>query len=596
MKRTAFIIAVVFVCVATIISIALAQQHKGGGFSSAQQPGAWYANSYALVVGINSYSHGWGRLSAGVNDAKKMATALRSRGFQVDELYDKEATSSAIIAALRQAAIRTSANDGFVFYYSGHGFTKTSEWDKTQAGYLVPVDGRSGDMSNYLAVTQLRDEILTNCKAKHVLLIVDSCFSGTLLTRSGVSDGAVADYLGKRGIYGITAGMQDQTAVDGLFASVLLDGLDGNADFNNDGYVAFKELGMYAEQNVKSRNQRQTPDYGVMYGAGQFVFARKGSAPPPTPAAVTAQPDYQAPDLSAYDADAQAVQQRIAEARAREDANRSAKQDAIRTTYQKVKGYHDSAEYSAEAKKKVYRRFLGDFPDDNPYYDDVNGWLNEPDAEAVGGMAQIPAGWFQMGCSPGDGECDSDENPRKRVYVDSFFIDTHEVTQSEYAQVIGTNPSHYKNCPDCPVEKVSWHDARNYCAKVGKRLPTEAEWEFAARGGTTGARYGDLDSVAWYESNSGKKTHPVGQKQPNAYGLYDMLGNVWEWCEDWYDDRWYSKMPERNPLNSQNNSARVLRGGSWIPCPRSVRASVRIGNRPSITFSFVGFRCVGTVN
>lgn len=282
MKKTlicfCFIAAMIVFC-----ALALAQ-NKGGGFSGAPAvQGEWYANSYALVVGINSYSHGWGRLSAGVNDAKKMATALRARGFQVDELYDREATSSAIIAALRKAAMRTTKNDGFVFYYSGHGFTKTSEWDQTQAGYLVPVDGRSGDISNYLAVTQIRDEILTNCKAKHVLLIVDSCFSGTLLTRSGVSDGAVADYLGKRGIFGITAGMQDQAAVDGLFASVLLDGLNGNADFNNDGFVAFKELGMYAEQNVKSRNHRQTPDYGVMYGEGQFVFAKAGGGSIYTP-------------------------------------------------------------------------------------------------------------------------------------------------------------------------------------------------------------------------------------------------------------------------------------------------------------------------
>ncbi|MDP8225405.1 MAG: formylglycine-generating enzyme family protein [Candidatus Lernaella stagnicola] len=211
------------------------------------------------------------------------------------------------------------------------------------------------------------------------------------------------------------------------------------------------------------------------------------------------------------------------------------------------------------------------------------------------GMVHIPGGWFKMGCSPGDGECFDREKPSKRVYVDAFFIDIHEVTQAEYQRVMGANPSRFSGCTTCPVETVNWNDARSYCGKVGKRLPTEAEWEYAARGGTTGARYGEIDAIAWYRGNSGKKTHPVGQRQPNAYGLYDMLGNVWEWCEDWFDKDWYSKMPERNPRNDNQSPYRVLRGGSWGSNPRSVRASFRIRIQPSITFYFNGgFRCVGT--
>jgi len=144
-------------------------------------------------------------------------------------------------------------------------------------GYLVPTDGKSRDASTYIPMDQLRSEIQNHCRAKHVLFIMDSCFSGTLLTRAATTDGAVADYLAQRGAYGITAGMANQPAVDGLFTDVLIEGLNGNADYDNNGYMTFKELGLYVEQNVRARNRNQTPDYGTMLGSGQFVFARKGT-------------------------------------------------------------------------------------------------------------------------------------------------------------------------------------------------------------------------------------------------------------------------------------------------------------------------------
>ena len=272
-------IALISILLVTVVLASLAfAQTKGPGFSgTADQQANWYSNSYAMVVGINSYSQGWGKLSAGMSDAKKMAQTLRSRGFTVVELFDAQATGANIVATLRKVARKTSPNDRFVFYYSGHGYTETSAWDSSQTGYLVPANSKSGDLTGYISMNQVRDEIISHCKARHVLLIVDSCFSGTLLTRGSMTDGAVSDYLSKRGIYGITAGMQDQPALDGLFTNVLLEGLGGNADYDNNGYVTFKELGLYSEQNVKARNSAQTPDYGVMYGAGQFVFAKATS-------------------------------------------------------------------------------------------------------------------------------------------------------------------------------------------------------------------------------------------------------------------------------------------------------------------------------
>ncbi len=204
---------------------------------------------------------------------------------------------------------------------------------------------------------------------------------------------------------------------------------------------------------------------------------------------------------------------------------------------------------------------------------------------------KIPHGWFTIGCSPSDAECHDEERITKRVYINDFYMDVCEVTQSEYQNVMGKTPSHFKHCSNCPVESVSWFNARDYCQKVNKRLPTEAEWEYAARGGTSGARYSDLESIAWYLENSGGKTHPVGRKQSNAYGLYDMLGNVWEWCQDWYDEKWYIRMPQRNPANTAESVSRTVRGGSWDFDSAYIRTSFRGNGQPDFGNDRIGFRC-----
>ncbi len=280
-----------------------------------------------------------------------------------------------------------------------------------------------------------------------------------------------------------------------------------------------------------------------------------------------------------------AEQARI-EAQKRADAENKAKLDA---DYAAVKAIHDNTSYSAEAKKAAYQRFVEKWSADATRRPEVQQWLQA--GEVPAGMVRIPGGTFTMGCSPGDAECNPDEIPAHQVTVNGFSMDATPVTQAQYQSVIGSNPSHFSGCADCPVETVSWNDAQAYCAKAGKRLPTEAEWEFAARGGTTGSRYGDIDAVAWYGKNSGSKTHPVGRKQANAYGLYDMLGNVWEWCADWYDDKYYSSSTADNPKGPSSGTARVLRGGSWDRAPGGVRASARAGGGPGGRLDYFGFRC-----
>ena len=209
------------------------------------------------------------------------------------------------------------------------------------------------------------------------------------------------------------------------------------------------------------------------------------------------------------------------------------------------------------------------------------------------GMVFVAGGTFQMGS-----RIDSDEKPVHTVTVSSFFMDKTEVTQAEYRKVMGKNPSIFSGCDDCPVEKVSWHDANAYAQKVGKRLPSEAEWEYAARGGNKNKGYtysgsNDLNAVGWYSNNSGSKTHPVAQKQPNELGLYDMSGNVWEWCSDWYSDSYYRSSPKNDPQGPNSGSSRVLRGGGWGSFDLGCRVAYRSWSNPVFRYGDAfGFRLV----
>jgi formylglycine-generating enzyme required for sulfatase activity len=187
----------------------------------------------------------------------------------------------------------------------------------------------------------------------------------------------------------------------------------------------------------------------------------------------------------------------------------------------------------------------------------------------------IPPGSFTMGCSPGDTECSDDEKPAHAEQIATgFWLSQTEVTQAAWKRVMNNNPSHFKG-DQLPVESVDWNQASVYCQSIGGRLPTEKEWEYAARAGATGPRYGALDAIAWYSDNSGGKTHPVGLKPANAYGLYDMLGNVWEWTSGY------------------SYGTRVLRGGAWENSPEVVRVSVRLRVEPANRNNGIGFRCVG---
>ena len=215
-------------------------------------------------------------------------------------------------------------------------------------------------------------------------------------------------------------------------------------------------------------------------------------------------------------------------------------------------------------------------------------------------MIKVEAGSFTMGCTSEKGsDCYSDESPYHRVTISQdYYIGKFEVTQELWEAVMGNNPSNWKAF-DHPVEMVSWDDAQEFCAELSRmtgkrfRLPTEAEWEYAARGGkkSTNAKYSgssSVSNVAWYTDNSGSQTHSVGKLRPNELDIYDMSGNVWEWCQDWFGN--YSSASQTDPQGPSSGSYRVLRGGCWYNNARICRVYDRSYVTPGIRRDYIGFR------
>jgi formylglycine-generating enzyme required for sulfatase activity len=228
--------------------------------------------------------------------------------------------------------------------------------------------------------------------------------------------------------------------------------------------------------------------------------------------------------------------------------------------------------------------------------------LNDP---LAGTFILVKGGTFTMGCTSEQSDCSSDERPAHQVTLSNYYIGETEVTQAQWRSVMGSNPSRFSGCDACPVEQVSWNDVQEFISRLNNlsggaryRLPTEAEWEYAARGGSQSRNYqyagsNYLDEVAWSNSNSGGKTHAVKGKKSNELGLYDMSGNVREWCSDWYGS--YSSGSQTNPVGASSGSSRVDRGGSWgLGAPASCRVADRAGITPGHRGNALGFRLART--
>jgi formylglycine-generating enzyme required for sulfatase activity len=492
----------------------------------------------ALVVGISAYPQGSGlsSLKYAARDAEVLGATLKSQGYLVRQLTESDATRAMIRRSLRELSDAVSPDEGtMLFFFGGHGFTFKG------TNYLATFGVTADDLDGEGLAVKDVEELLRAGKAKRKLLFIDACRNdpGQAVRSAGqrsferlqASEGMRVLFSTKEG----RVSFEDDALRQGVFTYFLAKGLQGEAA-GTDGLVTFRDLADYITDRMRAytveRGQMQIP-FEAGESSGDFLLSagNKGGGGPPEPASVPVAPPEpeKTPSLSVA---------------------------------------------PPEPVKPVLQA-------GTPKVNDKDGLK----------YVWIPPGTFQMGCSAGDAECFSGEKPAHEVTITKgFWIGQTPVTQEAYQRVVGNNPSHFKG-DQFPVEQVNWSEAQSYCRAAGMRLPTEAEWEYAARGGSTGSRYGDLDRIGWYRNNSGNTTHVVGQKEANAFGLYDMLGNVSQWVADWYAE--YPAGPQRDPAGPANGSGqfREMRGGSWLDVPRDARVSAR-GTYPD-RLPNIGLRCAG---
>jgi len=629
----------------------------------------------ALIIGINDYKDKRiPDLKTAINDAESMAKLLREKyGFQVELMLGRHATKRGIYNALRRLAASAKPEESVLIYYAGHG-----DLDRTyNTGWWISVDAKGGDSVTYLDNVQVQNAMRA-MKARHVLLISDSCYSGTLFGQGRAMPPVITDkyYLNlynEKSRWGMTSGNKTPVSDEGtrghsVFAYQLLKELAKNEK----PYVSTQEIytriapivGNNSEQTPLCRPIRNTGDQG-----GEFVFVASSGA---TVSAPSSEVSHTTLSVSAN----------ITGARVLVDGKRvgetplsyvevSAGDHRIRVEKQGYEPYRKRIRIErgramslyvdlSEARPRKGRLYVDTNPEDATVkilniapafyqgmdldpgrynvevsasgYKTKKRWVDlsagedesisirleavvagHPGRKVTNNLGMefvyIKPGTFMMGSPSNEPKRDNDERQHRVTLTRGFYMQTTEVTQGQWKRVMGSNPSRFKNCGDnCPVEQVSWNDVQKFIGKLNQmeggnkyRLPTEAEWEYAARAGTdTPFSFGRCLSTeqANYDGNNPmpgcakgeyrKTPVPVASFPPNAWGLYDMHGNVWEWCQDWFGD--YPSSSVTDPTGPSLGSYRVNRGGSWGGSAGHCRSADRDRSAPGSRYGDLGFR------
>jgi formylglycine-generating enzyme required for sulfatase activity len=549
-----------------------------GGNQGLQGEEVLYEKSYAVVIGIDRYSH-IDPLNGAVKDAQEVARVLQEEhGMEVYVLLDDEANRRNIADVISsKLRAQVGKNDRVLIYYAGHGTTLGS--DGNAMGYLLPVDG---EMSSPGGTGISMDEMqrwLQSYPSKHIMFVADACYSGLAVppaTTRGASIRDLPDYMKK--VAGLpvrmtmVAGSSDEQVIDnfqghGLFTYYFLAALKGDADVNGDGLITSDELATYIKpavaQTASSEFHRpQNPQVGRA-GEGEFIFVSPRPATGPT---VRCPPGM--------------------EFKMGEGCVPLIKQECpVGMSFVSGQGCVGAQSGDPGPSKAA--------------------------PSAPGGKIEVPAGWFVMGASG----MNPDEGPERRVHLDAFQMDRYEITVEDYARCVraggctepevqhdSENPTYNWGASGRerhPINGVNWFQAASYCEWAQGRLPTEAEWEKAARGADGrfypwGNQQPDCSRVVMSGCGS-FGSQPVGTRKPGTspYGIFDMAGNVAEWVEDVYDPKFYGWMPDNNPANvdRDSQSERVTRGGSFGYAGDSLVATARIPGIPDSASEDVGFRC-----
>jgi len=559
-------------------------------------PALWAAETrHALVIGNAAYENETTLVNT-LNDARDMAAQLEELGFQVTKV--ENAGRMALGREVNDFLRRIQGNDApALFYYSGHGMQVGGK------NYLIPVDAQVSDELDVplagIAVDRLLHGMGGRGDEAVNLVVLDACRNNPFKKdgTKAIGDKGLARVTAPSGTLILYATKPGETASDnpggrnGLFTQHLLDamqepGIEVEQAFKQVAYQVYRESG-----------RRQSPwQEGVIYGRFYFrphpLTGQPVPAPPPPPASVRPTGHLQV-NVDRPNAEVWLDGRKVGEASPGEPLNLSYQKVGAAALEVRAKGYQD-ARQQVTIKANQWAQAVVSLepeqaaPPPAPVAQSRESY--EPE------MVSIPGGSFRMGSNDGG----ADEKPVHTVSIRPFKLGKYEVTQAQWKAVMGDNPSYFENCDDCPVEQVSWDDVQDYIAKLnrktgkGYRLPSEAEWEYACRSGGKDERYcggNNPDSLGWYGSNSGKKTHPVGRKQANGLGLYDMTGNVWEWTQDCWKGSYQGAPGDGSAWESGECGRRVLRGGSWDDRPWDLRAAIRLWNTRDNRYSYdSGFR------
>ena len=556
-----------------------------------------YRQSYALVIGVSRYTNGLKSLPGVSEDIPEVKNALENNGFEVTVVMNPDATTMKQAYTDFIARYGQGSDNRLLFYFAGHGYTERMPYGG-DIGYICPSDAPSPNTSPAAfagnAIPMAEVEIFAKrIRSNHAMFIFDACFAGQIFTPNNRAIPAIISYKTHDPVrMFITSGTAEEEVPDNsIFRPQFTQALKGDADANHDGFITGTELGEYLQTTVVNySNNAQHPQYGKIrdpkLDKGDFVFTvNQPLSKPPVIVNERALELYGQLELTTEISgmlyiDGEKVREVNANTVLTLNVSAGTRKIEImgEETVEKEVAITANETANLTMKKRPRESLSRDLE-----------------------MVFVQGGTFEMGSNDGY----SNEKPVHSVTLDDFSIGKTEVTQTQWREVMGSDPPGLDNkgCDQCPVEGVTWDDVQNFITKLdqktGKtyRLPTEAEWEYAAKGGNESRGYpysgsSNLDDVAWNNQNSGNKTHPVGQKQPNELGLYDMSGNVWEWCGDWYGPGYYQGNPVSNPKGPSSGSIRVNRGGSWYDYPEICHTTIRNYYTPDNRRNFLGFRLV----